>query len=503
MTISRREVAKLSGSEEYADYLIRARRRFEQGQAATYGQVRDVYKRAAEEIRKDITGLTPGVLRTQHLAALQTALDKRAAEMGKEVIAATHQGIVMASAAGSEGVADVSAHMMRDVFSAPQVKRLFAGINERATLAMLARTRADGLKISDRIWRTSERARNSVRIIVEDAVARGQDSRTTARQVQQYLQPGVWTAHKEETRRRLGVHKDISYEAMRLARTEMNNAFHEGMLAANQHSPGYQGIYWRLSAARVMPRPDICDDMAASTLYGAAGFYPKGQEPVRPHPACLCVPVASWEGPEQFANRLRAWVENPQSHPDLETWYNQDARRYMGRPMLPITLKEAPLTKALREKEAEIAVLSHERAYVLNKNGRVVLTKDGSVNQIWFEPDEMDLMKGKNLIFTHNHPTWGGSFSPDDIIMGIRVNAAEIRVVGRTYKHRLMRPRSGWPDTQVVKLEAKEADLRVRSRIQGLLDSGKITIDEASRRHWHEVWSEVGSLKAGYIREVR
>ena len=329
MSIRRDDITRLSGGSEYAQYLLQARRQFEQGHAATIKQVREVYRRAASGIRDDIVSLTPGTLRHAHLTALQAKLDRRAAQMNREVLAATHQGIWMASGAGSQGVAQVTQHMLGDAFPPPAVSRLFAGINERATLAMLARTRRDGLKISDRVWRTSEVARNSVRMIIEDAVARGQDARATARQVQQYLQPGIWKAHKADVRKRLGISKDVSYQAMRLARTEMNNAFHEGMIAANQHSPGYRGIYWRLSGVpgRV---PDVCDDMAADMSYGEPGFYPKGFEPVRPHPSCRCVTIPAYENPEQFTERLRSWQRNPNLQPDIERWYNEDARRFMG-----------------------------------------------------------------------------------------------------------------------------------------------------------------------------
>ena len=305
MSIRRDDIARLSGSSEYAQYLLRARRQFEQGHAATIKQVREVYRNAAAGIRDDIQSLTPGTLRHAHLTALQAKLDSRASQISKEVLAATHHGIWMASGAGSQGVTQVTQYMLGDAFPAPAVARLFAGINERATLAMLARTRRDGLKISDRVWRTSEAARNSVRMIVEDAVVRGQDARKTARLVQQYLQPGVWKALKLETRRRLGVGTDVSYQAMRLARTEMNNAFHEGMVAANQHSPGYRGIYWRLSGGfRV---PDVCDDMAADMSYGEPGFYPKGFEPVRPHPNC--VPAGTVVSGSKVIGSTTRWYE--------------------------------------------------------------------------------------------------------------------------------------------------------------------------------------------------
>ncbi len=326
-------IARLSGSEEYASYLLRARRQFEQGSAAMLVDVRNVYRRAAEEIRKDITSLTPGTLQQAHLTALQTALDRRANEMSKEVLAATHQGIWMASGAGGKGVTDVTVQMVKDVFPAVKVQKMFAGINERATLAMLARTRQDGLKISDRVWRTSERARNNIQRVVEDAVARGQDARTTAKQVQQYLQPGVFKPHKLEVRQRLRIDTDVSYQAMRLARTEMNNAFHEGTIAANQHSPGYLGIFWKLSGAHNVP--DVCTDMAVDMSHGEPGFYPKGREPVRPHPNCRCVAISSYENPAQFVERLREWRDDPSLHSDIDAWYNHGStRQILGGPQV-------------------------------------------------------------------------------------------------------------------------------------------------------------------------
>lgn len=340
MSLRTAGIARLAGGDEYAKFLLRARRDFERGHAATIEEIREVYLRAAEGIRNDINSLAPGTLRHAHLTALQKNLDDRAAQMSKEILAATHNGIWMASEAGSKGVADITAHMVKDAFPEPAIKRLFAGLNERATLAMLARTRRDGLKISDRVWRTTEIARNSIQRILEDAVARGQDARRTAREIQQYLQPGIWKAHKLETRKRLGIGTDVSYQAMRLARTEMNNAFHEGMITANQHNPGYRGIYWRLSTQHVVP--DICTNMAADVSYGEPGFYPKGKEPVRPHPQCLCVAVGSYEDPGQFAQRLNEWSQNPHLHPELEKWYNEDIRRFMGRTVISLPLPTPP-----------------------------------------------------------------------------------------------------------------------------------------------------------------
>lgn len=328
--IRREELERLSGSASYADSIAHARQRLVQGRTATAAEVRRVYRRAAESVRRDIEGLTAVGLRRGHLQALAKALEGRARELNQGILEAACRGVRLGAAAGVAGPAGVAEDLLASTFARADVRRLFAGINERAVLALLARTRADGLALSDRVWRISQRARTAVTRLVEDGVARGLDSRRLARDVQHYLRPNVWTAHKMETRLRLGVPADVSYEAMRLARTEVTNAYHEGMVAANQGTPGYRGVYWRLSGSH--PLADVCDRMASTTEHGEPGFYPKGKEPARPHPQCMCNVVPAFESPKAMAERLRDWTRDPESQPELEAWYNGDAGSFLARP---------------------------------------------------------------------------------------------------------------------------------------------------------------------------
>jgi hypothetical protein len=338
--IRKEEVERLAGDQSYADYILEARRRFEAGQAATVEQLREVYRRAAARVREDIERTAVGTLRRAHLEALARNLDRRARELSNEVLAATTKGIHLAVESGTLAAQNITARLVRGTWPAVEVGRLFAPINERAL--MLVKARSDqgwrsgsrpggarvGWRFSDRVWRTGEKWREAIDRIVQDAVARGTDPRKLARDLEKYLQPGVWTAHKQETRRRLKVPADVSYEAMRLARTEMANAFHEASIMANRAAPSYLGIYWRLSSSH--PAPDVCDDYASR---GGDGFWPKGEEPARPHPQCFCVAVPKHEDPEEFVERLRSWTADPQSQPDIERWY-QETGRELARPVM-------------------------------------------------------------------------------------------------------------------------------------------------------------------------
>ena len=500
MAISSEELNQLSGDKSYAVYLQKARNRFEKGEAATAAEVRKVYRQAAALVRQDIKKVASGTLRQAHLEALAKNLDDRARGLNKNILAAAHKGIWLSVETGAEGAAKISEQLLQNTFDTADVRRLFAGINERATLVLLARTGKDGLKLSDRVWRTSEKWRNAARRVVEDGVARGLNARKLAKEVERYLQPGVWTALKAETRRRLGVAKDVSYEGMRLARTEMNNAFHEGSILANRATPSYEGIYWRLSGSH--PLPDVCDDYAS---HGGNGFWPKREEPVRPHPQCFCVTFPAHQPPEIFADRLKSWIKDPGSDTKLETWYNDIARQVLKRPvpasLVAPVIQETVLSKVLKEKEAEIVGLDYERAYVFSKEGNILLRKNGERSSVKFLPDELTLFK--NAVFTHNHPR-GNSFSIEDILLSIEYDIVEVRAASQKHIHSMLRPKSGWPEANILFDEYNKANRNVREEFLRKIDLKQMTADEASREHFHQVWLRVAkTLKLNYKRELR
>jgi hypothetical protein len=271
--------------DDYQRATLRARERWLRGAAGTLARLRRLYRRSAAGVRDDIRATTPGTFRERHLLAVLAGLERRAEELSGEVLEAVRAGIRLSVDAAIAGPRTVTQALLAPAYTPSVVAEYFGQVNERALVALLDRTGPDGLQLSERTWRIGRRWRRAVQTVVEDGVARGLDTRTLAREAQRYLTPGVFTPHKAETRRRLGVPKDVSYEAVRLARTELGNAFHEGTIAGNQAAPSYQGILWRLSLSHIIP--DVCDDIAGNRRYGRRGFYPAGKEPAKPHPQCL------------------------------------------------------------------------------------------------------------------------------------------------------------------------------------------------------------------------
>lgn len=78
----------------------------------------------------------------------------------------------------------------------------------------------------------------------------------------------------------------VSYAAKRLARTEINNAFHRAQIDRRSEEPWTEGFKWNLS--RSHPERDKCNDYAEEDHGHGPGVFAVGKAPGKPHPNCLC-----------------------------------------------------------------------------------------------------------------------------------------------------------------------------------------------------------------------
>ncbi|NWL89577.1 hypothetical protein DMN77_18680 [Paenibacillus sp. 79R4] len=305
----------LAGRKKYVDLRLR------QDQA-----VRSIYIRAADKVAKEIRRLKRLGLGSQMNIRYLTAVSQSLRESGiGEALSDLLTGdIVKAVDAGSTYSMEVTlSHIGKTKLAKQPVKRAFFRANKQAVEACWSRTER-GLYLSDRIWDKDEKYRKAMTEIIQDGVATGEDPVETARQLEKYVRRGKKTLAVDypEMMERMGnrIPQDISYEALRLVRTETAAAFGEGTIAAASVSPSYKGMKWVISGSH--PVPDICDDLANADHGLGKGVWPPGQEPPMPaHPNCLCVLISVHEDTDDFMRRLNEWTKDPQSHADLEDWY--------------------------------------------------------------------------------------------------------------------------------------------------------------------------------------
>jgi len=282
----------------YRKWALEARKKYIELRLKQDPEIRGLYIRAADRVARELRKLaleTPSnylryYLRKRQLEELEAALRAEADRLTGSLTKAFEQYIEQAVEAGG----GYSQAIVLDLFKKASMditglRTMFATVNRQAVEACWARTKK-GLFLSDRIWQQGENFRNTMRDIIQEAVATGQGAVETARMLQQYVRQGKRTlaANYPNMMKRMAgwLPEDICYEALRLARTEMTAAFGEGTIAAARVSPSYVGMKWVLSHSH--PVVDICDTLAEHDEGLGRGVYSPGDEPHLPaHPNCL------------------------------------------------------------------------------------------------------------------------------------------------------------------------------------------------------------------------
>jgi hypothetical protein len=313
-----------STSQAYKTWALEARAKFISLRLKQDPSIRALYTRLIRTIAKKLSTM-PAQLRSRHIKLIEQLIKEQSGVLTAELTAMLTGYIEQAVTAGAGYSKTITLDLLAKAgVSVPGIASMFARVNLQAIEACWARTQG-GLHLSDRIWQQGENLRTTMRDIIQESVAIGQDAVKTARMLEQYVKTGKKTLvndYPNMTKRMSSrIPGDVCYEALRLARTEMTAAFGEGTIAAARVSPSYTGMKWILSKSH--PITDICDTNASYDGGLGKGVYKPGDEPVYPaHPQCLCVLISVHEQPEDFVQRLKRWEKNPDSEPALEDWYN-------------------------------------------------------------------------------------------------------------------------------------------------------------------------------------
>ena len=124
---------------------------------------------------------------------------------------------------------------------------------------VMARLSDSRRSLSKQVWKSQAMANGWLDSKINQALARGWDAKRLAKEVVSFVDPNTSGG--------------ASYAAMRLARTEINNAFHSQTIEQMRKSGVVEYVKWNLS--RSHPDRDICDDLAENRL---GGFDPDGSE---------------------------------------------------------------------------------------------------------------------------------------------------------------------------------------------------------------------------------
>lgn len=164
-----------------------------------------------------------------------------------------------------------------------------------------------GYRLSDRIWRIDQATRDKLDALLIDAIAEGKGAEEIARLVEQFLIPG-----REKVRTNKPYGSDASYDAMRLARTEIARAANQAAYISAYMNP-YVDRIDVVRSANGDPTCPICPTHATVGINGERlqppySIYAANIAPYHPHCMCRVQGVAT-DDVRVVEDRLRRMIQ--------------------------------------------------------------------------------------------------------------------------------------------------------------------------------------------------
>lgn len=184
---------------------------------------------------------------------------------------------------------------LRRVYPAQDVDYLMRSARLQASTGLsTALERVSGtsyVPLAESVYNNQALTSGKIDDIVNAALGRGASAAELARDVRAFINPNV--------------RGGVRYAAMRLGRTELNNAFHAAQVRSAVECPWVDLVKWNLSGSH--PKPDECNQYAEDDNDGkGAGLWRPGSVPGKPHPNCLCYTTTVDIGRDEFIRRFEA-----------------------------------------------------------------------------------------------------------------------------------------------------------------------------------------------------
>jgi len=192
----------------------------------------------------------------------------------------------------------------------------------------------DGLALDGRLWKMDRESQEGIKRVLMDGLTHGRSAWQIAKDLEQFLGADAemprWTTTRlyRLTKAAIaagdeagligeaGNGQGVAYNALRLARTEIQRAHGMATDAAMAKMPWIEKEQVHLSAEH--PETDECDTVIAEGEDGD-GIYPKGSIELPIHPNCLCYKTAV-QDLKAFGDQLSEWVRTGRGFPAMDQY---------------------------------------------------------------------------------------------------------------------------------------------------------------------------------------
>lgn len=245
-----------------------------------------ILEAAAKAIRKRIAALpvgAGGVVRAAQLKMTLIAINKIQRAMWLTAVA----GVIGRRADDAAEAGETAVETLTRVAYAALPEQAADALVRSLRLSAESGIKSDAARrkreLSRRVYKNASLTNGKIETIIRTGLVSGLSAKELADEVYKHVSPRAPGG--------------ASYSAMRLARTEINNAFHERQIAGATR-PGVIAVVWNLSGSHRVP--DKCNVLATQNK----GEYPPDKVPDKPHPNCFCYLTYKTMGREAFKKAL-------------------------------------------------------------------------------------------------------------------------------------------------------------------------------------------------------
>lgn len=216
------------------------------------------------------------------------------ADMFKGLVPVLQQGQMDAAEAAAKALLAEDAKVLEALFPDANMRKSweesFTASARHSIGAMVNRVAgiSPTYTLSRRVYRSGALSSNQLQRQINSSLARGSSAKELADLVRKSILPNTPGG--------------VSYAAMRLGRTEINNAFHTQSILSLKDEPWVDQVKWNLSGVHKPDPGDPCE------TYAATGTFNKDEVPLKPHPQCMCYVTPVMVEFNEFAANLSAGV---------------------------------------------------------------------------------------------------------------------------------------------------------------------------------------------------
>lgn len=271
--------------------------------------IRQLYKDVAKDIQKELKALQgksnySSIMKRNYLTGMQKQINSILRSNGKALNKLIQDNMLSISSytinAYKEWAISLGMKFGTQLFNIPK---------DIVNVVATGQLYEGNWSLSRSIWKDIDKKQSDINTIIAKGIAQNKSAYDIAKDLEMYVNP---TAKKPWDWAKVypGVHKQIDYNAQRLARTCVSHAYEEAFIRATEPNPFVLKYQWQASSAHPCP---LCMDRNGE-------IYNKGSLPLD-HPNGKCTFIAITEDEDKIIDSLAAWVNSPEgTFPEIDAF---------------------------------------------------------------------------------------------------------------------------------------------------------------------------------------